>query len=187
MKSHHEELYYNRLFNRFRYRVATIIAKWVERMLREMNVQSRVPGAHEESSDEEVEPSSESEDKDEMETPASNGRTADREVDEDGREEESQGDSPDEQLTPPSADENPSSSQEESEGDSPDEQRMELTPPSEDEQGEGSSSTLVKSASTGKVAAVQSEQGHVYSTRSRAELLQNKSSMMRPGWSRKRC
>ena len=48
---------------------------------------------------------------------------------------------------------------EESDGDSPDEQRMELTPPSEDEQSEGSSST---SASTGEVAAAQSsERTHI--------------------------
>jgi len=52
---------------------------------------------------------------------------------------------------------------------------MDLTPQSEDEQGEWSSSTSVdESAGSGEVAAVQSEQAHVYITRSRAKLLQNK-------------
>jgi len=75
-------------------------------------------------------------------------------------------------LTPPSDDDKPSLSQEdqeESEADSPDKQRMELTLPGEDEQGEGSSSTLVdESASSGEVSAVQnnSEQMHMYHTRS---------------------
>jgi len=58
------------------------------------------------------------------------------------------------------------------EGASPDEQRLELTPPSEDEHTEaGSSST---SASTREVTRVQSEQAHKYMTRSRAKLLRNK-------------
>ena len=47
--------------------------------------------------------------------------------------------------------------------------------PSREEQSEGSSSTLARSASIGEVAAVvQSEQVHTYNTRSRARLLQNK-------------
>jgi len=176
-----EELY-NKLFTRFRYRVATIVAKWVGRMLLEMNKQNRVPGMPEESSDEEEEPSSESEDEDEAVAPASYGRTAVREVDDDSQvDEESEDDSPDDhrmELIAQDDDEKSSSSEEddqgEGEGDSPDEQRVELTPPSQEEQGERSPSTLAKSAGACEVAAViQSEQAHAYNTRSRARLLQN--------------
>jgi len=53
---------------------------------------------------------------------------------------------------------------EECEDYSPDEQRKELTPPSEDEQGEGSSSMWVDESASGvEVAAAQSsEQTHMY-------------------------
>ena len=84
------------------------------------------------------------------------------------------------ELTPLSDGEESSSEEEEKEEDqeegaSPDEQRLELTPPSENEHTEtGSSSTSAESASTRKVPRIQSEQAHKYMTRSRAKLLRNK-------------
>ena len=72
-----EELY-NKLFTRYRYRAATIIAKWMGHMLHLMNVRNRVPGTNEESPDGE-EPSSDPEDKEreeDEEAPALNEGTA---------------------------------------------------------------------------------------------------------------
>ena len=198
-----EELY-NKLFTRYRYRAATIIAKWAGHMLHLMNVRNRVPGTNEESSDGE-EPSSDPEDgerEEDEEAPALNEGAAAR-VDEghhkesddeespatgDGdKGEESEGDSPDDkrlELTPLSDGEESSSSSEEEEEDqeggaSPDEQRMELTP----SRVQVETNTLKQGcrrrrrsrrALDREVTRVQSEQAHKYMTRSRAKLLRNK-------------